>query len=254
MRATRVKNFKLIIEYDGTEFHGWQKQPEVRTVQNVLEGVLAELFRETVDVAGCCRTDAGVHALGFVGSFEVRTALVAEQIRGALNARLPDDVVVRWVEEAAPDFHARHSCIARRYVYKISTVRPAVLRHVLAYTRYGLDTGRMAEAAKFLVGRKDFASFAPRAIGDEFPTICGVESAAVAREDTVVSFEIKADRFLHHMVRNIAGTLIEVGRGRFDPEHIEEIMRKKDRTAAGPTAPACGLSLVEAYYPEGGGA
>ena len=245
-----MMNIKLILEYDGSDFHGWQIQPEVRTVQGVLEGVASELFGEPVSVNGCCRTDAGVHAWGFVGNFRVDTTLDARQIRGALSARLPADIVVKSVAEVPSDFHARHDCIARRYLYRLTSEPTAVLRQLVAYTKYQLDVEQMARGAARLVGRNDFTSFAPAALSEGVSTVCDVLEAAVSRDGEVFSFDIKADRFLHHMVRNIVGTLIEVGRGRLRPEQIDEILCKKDRRAAGPTAPACGLSLMEAYYPE----
>jgi tRNA pseudouridine38-40 synthase len=244
-----MKNFKLTIEYDGTDFYGWQRQPEVRTVQGVLEGALGNLMGGPVEVSGCCRTDTGVHARAFVGNFKAETALSPDTVHRAVNAKLPEDIVVRRVEEPEKsDFHARHDCIARRYLYKITKNLAAIDRRVLAYTKYDLDAHRMAEAAPALVGENDFSSFAPAALADEVSTVCNVMAASISQEGDIVSLEVKADRFLHHMVRNIVGTLIEVGRGRLRPEQIEQILRKKDRRAAGPTAPARGLVLMEAYY------
>jgi tRNA pseudouridine38-40 synthase len=243
-----MQNFKLTIEYDGTDFHGWQVQPQVRTVQGVLEEVLGDLLGQTTQVAGCCRTDAGVHATGFVGSFRAETTLSPERIRRALGGKLPEDVVVRDAVEAPADFHARHSCVARRYVYKVTTARTALERRFVAFSKYELDPARMAAGAEALAGEHDFTSFAPASLEDAVSPVCTVLDASLKREGSVILLDIKADRFLHHMVRNIAGTLIEVGRGRYDPEQVGAILRKKDRTAAGPTAPACGLVLVEAYY------
>jgi tRNA pseudouridine38-40 synthase len=245
-----VKNFKLEIEYEGTDFHGWQIQPGVRTIQGTLEAALGDLFRQEVRVAGCCRTDAGVHATGFVCSFHVETGLDAARVLPAIAARMPDDIVLRGAWEMDADFHARHSALARRYVYKISTDRTALLRRVVAWTRFNLDVERMSMAARFLEGVHDFSSFAPAALGEDVSPVCDVHWMRVEREGAVVQIDIKADRFVHHMVRNIAGTLIEVGRGRFDPEHAGEVLRKKDRRAAGPTAPACGLCLARVYYAE----
>lgn len=248
-----MKNIKLILEFDGTEFHGWQIQPDVRTVQGVLENAMTELFGEAISVNGCCRTDTGVHAGAFVGNCRVETAMEPHQIRGALRALLPKDIVIKSAEEAAPGFHARHDCVARRYLYRLTTEPTAILRRYVAYTKYQLNDGLMAAGARELVGRKDFTSFAPAALSEGVPTVCDVMAAAVVRDGNILLFEIKADRFLHHMVRNIMGTLVEVGRGRIEPEQIREILRKKDRRAAGPTAPACGLSLMEAYYADSNG-
>jgi len=244
-----MRNIKLKIEYDGTDFHGWQVQPKVRTVQGVLEDALGDLLGERAQVNGCCRTDAGVHAWEFVGNFKSDTRLEADRIRRALNGKLPVDVVVKDAEDAAADFHARHSCFARRYVYKITTARTAVFRRFLSYTQYDLDLVLMADAARALVGEHDFTSFAPASLDDDVSPVCHVLDASLRQDSAVISFDIKADRFLHHMVRNVVGTLIEVGRGRLDREQVGEIMRKRDRRAAGPTAPACGLVLMEAFYP-----
>lgn len=245
-----MENFKIILEYDGTEFHGWQKQPGVRTIQGVVEAAAEGLFGRRVRINGCCRTDAGVHAWGFAGNFGVDTTLDADRVRAALNAMLPSDVVVRDAAAVAPGFHARHDCVARRYVYRMTTFRTAVYRRFVSYTKYPLSLPAMERAAGYLTGKQDFTSFAPASLDDGIRTECHVMETRLRRENGIISFDIKADRFLHHMVRNIVGTLIEVGRGRFNPEQVGQILCKKDRRAAGPTAPACGLALVEAYYPE----
>lgn len=243
-----MKTIKLTIEYDGTDFHGWQIQPNVRTVQGALEASLEQVLGRRVQVAGCCRTDAGVHARGFVGSFQTETRLSPEQVRSALAGKLPEDIVVRGSELADAGFHARRSCVARRYRYQVTTERTAVLRRHLAISRYPLDTERMAAGAAMLLGEHDFTSFAPASLDERVCPVCRVLEATLSPEGATIRFDVKADRFLHHMVRNIVGTLMEVGRGRIDPEQVGVIMRKKDRRAAGPTAPACGLMLMEAYY------
>jgi tRNA pseudouridine38-40 synthase len=243
-----MRNVKLTLEYDGTDFHGWQIQPGVRTVQGVVEAALGRLLGRPAQVAGCCRTDTGVHALGFVGSFLADTRLSPAQVRRALEATLPEDVVVRDAEGVAEGFHARHSCTARRYAYHITTSPTAMYRRFFAFSKYDLDTDRMAAGARAVGGERDFTSFTPAVLEEGVSRLCRVLDATLTRDGSVIRFDIKADRFLHHMVRNIVGTLIEVGRGRFDPEQVGEILCKKDRRAAGPTAPACGLVLMEAYY------
>jgi tRNA pseudouridine38-40 synthase len=243
-----MKNIKLTLEFDGTDFHGWQKQPGVRTVQGTLEDAVEELFGEPITVTGCGRTDAGVHAWGFVCNFLADTDLLAAQIGPGLSARLPDDVVVREIEEVGADFHSRSHAVARRYGYRISAQKTAINRRVSHHTRYRLDVDMMSTAASALVGRRDFTSFAATGSVEDVSPVCEVEFARFGRDGSDISFEIKADRFLYRMVRNIVGTLIEVGRGRISPEQIGDILCKKDRAAAGPTAPACGLSLIEVYY------
>jgi tRNA pseudouridine38-40 synthase len=244
-----MTNFRLKVEYDGTDFHGWQIQPGVRTVQRELQEALSGLLGIGIQVNGCCRTDAGVHARGLVGNFFADTRMEPDQIRRALAGGLPRDIVVHECEAVDDRFHARYSCVARSYQYKITTAPAAVLRRVLAYTKYGLDCDRMSEGARLLVGEHDFTSFAPASLDEDVSPVCHVLEALLRRDGAVISFDVTADRFLHHMVRNIVGTLIEVGRGRLKPERVGDILRKKDRREAGPTAPACGLVLVEAHYP-----
>ena len=244
-----MNNYRLRIEYDGTDFHGWQIQPGVRTVQRELQEALSGLLGGGIQVTGCGRTDAGVHALGFTCNFFADTGMEPDQIRRALAGRLPVDIVVHECALADDSFHARYSCVARSYQYKITTAPTAVFRRVLAYTSYGLDCGRMSEGARLLVGEHDFTSFARAPLDENVSPVCHVLDASLGRDGAVISFDVKADRFLHHMVRNMVGTLIEVGRGRFDPERVGEILCKKDRREAGPTAPACGLILMEAHYP-----
>lgn len=244
-----MSNYRLKVEFDGTEFHGWQIQPGVRTVQRDLQDALFGVLGAAVQVDGCCRTDAGVHARGFVGNFFADTRMEPDQIRRALAGALPGDIVVHECGAVDDGFHARYTCISRSYRYKITTAPTAVFRRVMAYTKYGLDCDRMSEGLRLLVGEHDFASFAPVSLNEKVSPVCHVLEASLRRDGEVISFDVKADRFLHHMVRNIVGTLIEVGRGRFDPERVGEILCKKDRREAGPTAPACGLVLMEAHYP-----
>jgi tRNA pseudouridine38-40 synthase len=244
-----MKNIKLTLEFEGTDFHGWQRQSELRTVQGVLEDAVKEIFRENINVTGCGRTDAGVHAWGYVCNFHADTNLSPEQIGPALSGRLPEDVIIKNVDEVGPDFHSRFDATARRYVYRVSTRQTAIKRRVLHFTNYKLDVSTMSGAATALEGRHDFTSFAAVGSNKGVSPVCEVDFVRFHREDVGFSFEIKADRFLHHMVRNIIGTLFEVGRGRISPEQIGGILCKKDRTAAGPTAPARGLALAEVYYP-----
>ncbi len=244
-----MKNTKIVLEYDGTDFHGWQIQPEVRTIQGVLEETTSALLQQDITVNGCCRTDTGVHAFGFTGNFLADTRMEASQIQSALNSKLPEDIALKQVDFVSEQFHARYDCVARRYVYRITTAPTAVFRHYLSYTKYPLDVSSMERAAGLLVGENDFSSFAPAALDGDIPTVCNVLEAGFRVEGDVILFDIKANRFLHHMVRNIVGTLIDVGRGRMEPEQVEEILCKKDRRAAGPTAPACGLALEAVYYP-----
>ncbi|MFH1756344.1 MAG: tRNA pseudouridine(38-40) synthase TruA [Candidatus Latescibacterota bacterium] len=242
-------NVKCIVEYDGTDFFGWQKQQELRTVQGVIEQAIAQIFGRPLQIHGAGRTDAGVHAWGQVFSFAVDTRLSAESIGRAVNSKLPPDVRIRKAQEVAPEFHARFSALRRRYIYYVRTEPTAIWRRFFHVTSFALDAARMKEAARYLLGENDFASFTP-AKSSEKPTNCSLSELNVQQSGPVISFTLEADRFLHHMVRVIVGTLIEVGRGRIAPEQIEAIMSKKDRAAAGPTLSANGLFLLEVEYDE----
>lgn len=242
-----MRNFKLRIEYDGTDFHGWQKQPDLRTVQGVLEDAVETIFQKRVPVNGAGRTDAGVHAIGQVCNFVVETDRTAEQVGRAIAGVLPEDVKVRRADEVDIDFHSRFDAMSRRYVYYLRTEPTAIGRRFAHVVSYPLEIDAMREAAGYLIGEKDFTSFTPTRSSD-VPTTCNVAEVVIDKKDEVIAIIIQADHFLHHMVRIIAGTLIEVGRGRIPPEHMETILCKKDRTAAGPTIPPNGLFLVDVEY------
>jgi tRNA pseudouridine38-40 synthase len=242
-----VRNIRLQIEYDGTDFHGWQRQSEVRTVQGVLEEAVRRVFGTHCDVIGAGRTDTGVHAADYPCNFAVDTRLPVARIAAALTAHLPADVVIHSAADA-PGFHARFDARSRRYAYHMSTRPTALWRRVYHTPRFVLDAAAMAAAAGHFVGRHDFTSFTPS--GNDADPVCEVVHAAVEHDAPFINFTVEADRFLHHMVRVLTGTLIDVGRGRTDPEQIGAIMRKRDRRAAGPTAPAHGLALVAVRYPD----
>lgn len=242
-----MRNFKLTLEYDGTDFHGWQRQPGLRTVQGTIEGALEEIVGRNVPVDGAGRTDAGVHAFGQVASVKAETRLDAEEFHRALSASLPEDINVYDVEEADAKFHARFSAINRRYVYYLRTETTAIWRRFAHVVTHPLDIARMQAAAGLLVGQHDFTSFTPNRSVDTHP-VCDVMEATVEDVDEVISVTLVADHFLHHMARVIVGTLIDVGRGKITVEQIKAILSKKDRTAAGPTTPPNGLFLMEVRY------
>lgn len=242
-----MRNFKLLLEYDGTDFHGWQRQPGLRTVQGALEEAAERVFREKLQVHGAGRTDAGVHALGQVCNLLVDTAWEPMEVGGALAALMPEDVRIRRVDEADRAFHARFSATARRYTYFLRTEPTAVWRRFAHVVTYPLDLDAMRSAAGGLIGERDFASFTP-VRSDGVPTACDLKEIALEKKEDVISISLRADHFLHHMVRVVVGTLIEVGRGKIAPEHIETILGKKDRRAAGPTVPPNGLFLVAVEY------
>lgn len=245
-----MRNIRLHLEYEGTEFCGWQRQPEVRTVQGTLEHAIATVLRHPVQSSGCARTDAGVHAKNYVANFHTESDVGLHRLVSGLNGCLPDDVVVTAAMDAAADFHARFAALSRRYTYRITTSPVAVDRRTTYYFHHKLDAGRMREAAAHLTGRHDFTSFT--AVANEVDPVCELRSLDVAGEPGGVAgridITVEANRFLFHMVRVIAGTLMEVGRGRITPERVADILRKKDRREAGPTAAAHGLMLVGVQY------
>ena len=245
-----MRNLRLTLEYDGTDFHGWQRQPGIRTVQGTLEQAAATVLRHPVEAWGCARTDAGVHARGYVSNFHTGSDFATERVMSGINGCLPDDVVVMAVEDAPEAFHARFSAQARRYTYRITTVPTAVGRRFSYYLHHELDAGRMRDGARHLVGEHDFSSFT--ATANEANPVCILRTLEVVEapdgQRGHFHISVESNRFLFHMVRVMAGTLMEVGRGRIEPEQMAVILRKKDRRAAGPTAAAHGLMLVGVHY------
>jgi len=240
--------FRGVLEYDGTDFHGWQVQGSLRTVQGELEAALAGILGGRVPVIASGRTDAGVHAEGQLVSFRAATRLPPERLAAALNARLPSDLSVLSLEEAPEGFHATRDAVSKVYRYSIlngRTPRP-LLRRTTWRVPQPLDLARMRRGAAHLVGRHDFASFRthPGAEAEDRGTVRTVHRIDVSRKGPVVSLEVEGDGFLYNMVRAITGTLVAVGRGHWEPDRVAGILRARDRAAAGPTAPARGLCLV----------
>jgi tRNA pseudouridine38-40 synthase len=243
-----MRNFKLSLEYDGTDFHGWQRQPGLRTVQGTIEEALVAIVGRDVQVNGAGRTDAGVHALGQVCNTVVNTRLEPEPLGRAIAAKLPEDIHVFRVEEVDLKFHARFSATGRRYAYYLRTEPTAIWRRFAHVVTVPLNEEAMQAAALLLVGEHDFTSFTLKRSTADVPTVCDLRSAEVAAHDEILAVTVEADHFLHNMVRAIVGTLIEVGRGKYPPERVQDILRKKDRTAAGPTVPPNGLFLSGVLY------
>jgi tRNA pseudouridine38-40 synthase len=244
-----MRTLKLVLEYDGSRYCGWQVQGHEPTIQGVLEQALAKILGERIRVHGAGRTDAKVHALGQVASFRTSATLPTDALRHGLNSLLPRDIAVYEIEEAAPDFHARFSAQGKTYVYRILTrpVRsPIRLRYVWHMPR-SLDVGSMTEAATALLGTHDFTSF--RAAGSGVVTSeRTITAVTLDREDDEIVLRCTASGFLRHMVRNIVGTLVEVGHGRRTPSEVPRIIAARDRRVAGMTAPPQGLYLVQVLY------
>lgn len=258
-----MRNIKLVIEYDGTNYHGWQSQVNALAIQDIIAGAIYKLTGERCALVGSCRTDAGVHAIGQVANFKTTSSISAERFPHALNSLMPDDIVVKSSEEVSLDFHSRYSSKGRKYRYIIYNGKypSAFLLNRAFYVPCKLDFESMRKAALFFRGTHDFSAF--RASGSStktsIRTITEVTFEQLENDKAVIDgfgmhdahvfvLEMAGDGFLYNMVRIIAGTLIEVGRGKIPSEAIPAIIKSRDRTKAGRTAPAHGLYLVEVYY------
>jgi tRNA pseudouridine38-40 synthase len=244
-----MRNLKLTLAYDGTEFHGWQVQPQLRTVQGELQQALQKLFNHEVNVTGSGRTDAGVHAHGQVANVETLRSMDTDAVLRGVNALLPAEIRVYSVEEVDASFHARRSARAKTYEYHIwrpPIVSPFQLRYVYPF-RYPLDEELMDRGAAYFLGPHDFTSFCAAAteVEDRTRTIF---DARWERSESTWVFRISGNGFLQYMVRTIAGTLLEVGQRRILPEQIDQIFEAKDRRLAGPSLPPRGLHLIEVEY------
>lgn len=242
----------LGIEYDGSGFSGWQMQRHgTRTVQSVLESALSIVADQSVQVVCAGRTDTGVHATGQVVHFDVDVERQEKAWVMGVNAHLPDDVSSLWAREVPDEFSARFSATARQYRYVISNrkARPALLHKKVTWRHGDINTEAMHEAAQVLIGEQDFSSFRSSACQAEHARRC-VHYVNVTRKDDLIYIDIEANAFLHHMVRNIVGSLLMVGQGEQPVEWMAELLNVRDRTRAGPTAAADGLYLVKVSYPE----
>ena len=248
-------NYKLTIQYDGTDFHGWQVQGEERTVQGELARVLAVIEGKAVTVHGSGRTDAGVHAEGQVASVRLAREIGPEKLRAAINGNLAPDVRVIAADRVADDFHARYSARGKTYRYRIfnaAVVSPFWFRYALHDAR-PLDLERIRSCAALLLGQHDWTAFSA-AQAEAETRVREVTSLEVSErwdergQGRLVEIEVSADGFLRYMVRSIAGTLLEVGRGRLDEERVARALGSGDRKLVGATAPACGLTLMRVQY------
>jgi len=255
-----MRYIKLLIEYDGTNYHGWQSQKSGGTLQDIIREKILSVTGEEVKLTGASRTDAGVHAFGQVAVFGTDSILAPDVIIRALNAKLPADIRIMNAAETGGDFHPRYDAIKKSYFYIISEDRrhSAFLHRYIWYVHSPLDIELMTKAASFLVGEHDFSSFRGAGCGAKHP-VRTVHSADISRMDEIsfmtanlkgnfVKFRIEANAFLRHMVRNIAGTLVEVGKGKMSIETFDSVLKSRDRTIAGPTAPAQGLFLEKILY------
>jgi tRNA pseudouridine38-40 synthase len=244
-----TRNLKVVIEYDGTNYGGWQRQKNAMTVQQALEEAIERIVQQKVTLTGASRTDAGVHALGQVANFRTASRIPAGRLLLAINSQLPPDVVVKSVAGVDDSFHATFNARSKVYRYTILNrpVRSALDRDFCHFVGPTLDVNAMRRAARFLIGRHDFKAFESDA-DPESNSVRTVMRASWQRDGHYLVFTIEGDGFLYNMVRAIVGTLTDVGRGKITPQGLKDILESRDRTFAGPTAPAKGLCLVKVKY------
>lgn len=242
-----MRNIKLVLEYDGTNFHGWQYQPDLRTVQGEIQTTLKTIFRSDMNVIGAGRTDTGVHARGQVANFLIEHAMPVNTITAALNGNLPRDIRIISAKEVAENFHARYDAIKRHYSYTITRQEKALNRFYVWCHKSELNVEKMQQASEYLLGEHDFKAFCH---ADESANHyrCFVEKVVWEQKQELLILNIIANRFLHNMVRIIVGTMINVGRGYTAVEQLTQILKSRDRKKAGPTVPAKGLCLEKVYY------
>jgi tRNA pseudouridine38-40 synthase len=240
---------KLVLEYDGTCYAGWQRQPDHPTIQEAIERAIRQVSQATVSVIGAGRTDSGVHALGQVASFRTDCGWSASDWMRALNAVLPKDIAVRSSALMDDLFHAQHDAKGKLYTYRIlhRPARPTIDRAFVWHIYRPLDDAAMQQAAATLIGSQDFSSF-EGSLTDNTDPICHLQRLAVIRHDDQIIIEAYADRFLKHMVRAMVGTVVEVGLGKRTPDSLIEVLKARDRSAAGQTAPPHGLCLIRVDY------
>jgi len=244
-----MKNVKLIIEYDGTLYSGWQKQKNAITIEEVLEKVLYSITGENINVLGSSRTDAGVHAKGFVGNFFTSSKIPGDRFKDVLNGRLPKDIVIHDSKEVDMGFHSRFCSKGKTYRYTVLNrmQRPAIGRNYMFYYRKKLDIDAMKEAAALIIGTHDFSAF--KSTGGSAKTdIRTITNFEVTTKDDYINFYITGNGFLYNMVRIIMGTLIQVGLKKIESQSVKDIILSKDRNMAGPCLPANGLCLEKVYY------
>lgn len=244
-----MRNIKLLLEYDGTNYAGWQRQNNVITIQQKLEETIEIVTGQFSEVIGSSRTDAGVHAKGFVCNFITESKIPGENFKKALNVYLPEDIVVVKSEDVNINFHSRFDSIGKRYVYTIlnGAQRPAIGRNYVYFFHRKLDIKKMKEAALYFIGTHDFSAF--KKSGSSVKTaVRTIKELNIIQNGDFIKFSITGDGFLYNMVRIIVGTLLEVGVERFKPEDIIKIIQSKDRSNAGKSVPASGLCLEEVFY------
>jgi len=239
--AKNLRNIKIIVEYDGTDFFGWQVQPKKRTVQGEIEKALKIIFNKKIRITGSGRTDAGVHAEGQVASFACPDKIPPEELKNAINGNIANDVFVKKCKKVPEDFNARFSAASRIYRYQIVKKKSVFNRRYFYHVDYKLDIKRMKKAGKELLGEKDFSNLATKDEGK-----CILKRLKISEDEKNIYIEVESNRFLRRMVRGIVGLLIEAGKGEVNPEEVKKILSGKKKRA--PVAPPEGLFLVKVKY------
>lgn len=245
-----MRNIRLVLQYEGTRYQGWQRQiSSENTIQGRLETLLTKMCGEQVELCGSGRTDAGVHARAQVANFHTNSSMTTEEMQAYINRYLPEDIAVTEVSEAAIRFHSRLNAVGKRYCYLVEngSVPDVFLRRYALFVPEKLDVAAMEQAAKYLLGEHDFQSFTSAKKGRK-STVRRIDSISVEQRGSLLAFTFQGNGFLHHMVRILVGTLLEVGAGKREADSIPDILRACSRQEAGWLVPAKGLTLIEVYY------
>ncbi|MBR3133907.1 MAG: tRNA pseudouridine(38-40) synthase TruA [Clostridia bacterium] len=244
-----MRNIRLVIEYDGKEFKGWQKQPDRLNIQGEIEKAIETITREKVELIGSGRTDAGVNALGQVANFKTNSELPIEKFPYAINSLIKKSIRIKSAEEVEENFHSRYTCKRKTYQYTIDNSEhgTAIYRNMRYHFPIKLDEDKMNEAVQFLIGTYDFKSFKASGTSSK-SSVRTIYDAKVWRENDLIKIELTGNGFLYNMIRIIAGTLVEVGEGKIDATDVKRILEAQDRNMAGKTLPACGLCLMSVEY------
>jgi tRNA pseudouridine38-40 synthase len=244
-----LRNIKLTIEYDGTNYAGWQRQPLAITIQGEIERAIEKITGEETEIIGASRTDAGVHAKGYIANFHTNSKISIEKFTGAINSKLPLDIVILHSVDVPIDFHSRYNSIGKRYSYSILNRREAVAigRNYMYHHKWVLDTKAMKEAAEHFIGTHDFSAY--KNLGSSAKTsVRTITELNIIKDEDLIKIYIAADGFLYNMVRIIVGSLIRVGEGKIKPNEIKSIIESKQRSKAGKSVPPGGLCLEEVFY------
>lgn len=244
-----MRNIKISLEYDGTNYAGWQRQKNALTVEGKLEDALYKLIGKKIEVIGAGRTDAGVHSKMYVANFLIESNILPQEFCRAINSQLPEDIIILKSEEVELSYHARYMSKGKRYSYTLNNSKQchAIGRQYAFYYPYNINLEAMRKATGFIIGTRDFAAFRNKG-SSAITTIRTISEIKITSKNDIIVFEITANGFLYKMVRIIVGTLLKVGRGIIKPQDIEAIIASKDRTKAGESVPAKGLCLEELYY------